>query len=85
MEKYSKEILASRVCERIEAYREKHKNAKIADLAKNRGITSRTLYNAKEGLSMGTAFTLAMLADALETSADYLLGRTDDPTWKNKN
>ena len=45
------------------------------------GISTGNISDWKSGRSMPTANKLVILADYLECSVDYLLGRTDDPTW----
>lgn len=62
--------------------------ARIKDMAKTRGITVKQLleeaglgYNMMTMMrtSMPKADNLAKLADGLDCSVDYLLGRTDNP------
>lgn len=62
--------------------------ARIKDLAKERKITAKQmLSDAGMGNNMMTmmrtsmpkADSLAKIADVLDCSVDYLLGRTDDP------
>ncbi len=52
-------------------------NAKT--LSENTGISTGNISDWKSGRSMPTAKKLISLADYLECSIDYLLGRTDNP------
>lgn len=45
------------------------------------GVDSSQIYRWERGFGMPTSFNLAQIADALGCSADYLLDRTDDPTF----
>ena len=47
--------------------------------AKELGISSAVLTNWKKGDSIPNGETLRIIADKLDCSVDYLLGRTDDP------
>lgn len=48
-----------------------------ADLANKTGLGRITISNYERGYSLPGAYELYQLAEALHTSADYLLGRTD--------
>ncbi|MDD9266012.1 helix-turn-helix domain-containing protein [Paenibacillus sp. GCM10023248] len=65
--------------ERIKERREKL-NLKQDQLADMMGITRHVLSSYESDRNFPPGKTLGSLADALKTSADYLLGRTDDPT-----
>ena len=56
-------------------------NAKT--LSENTGISTGNISDWKSGRSMPTAKKLISLADYLECSIDYLLGRTDNPEINN--
>lgn len=43
------------------------------------GISTGNISDWKSGRSMPTALKLVILADYLDCSVDYLLGRTDNP------
>lgn len=55
----------------------KLRNKKQSEMYISLGISDRTLDNYKK--SMPKADNLALIADYLECSVDYLLGRTDNP------
>lgn len=48
-------------------------------LAEKIGITKMTLYKYEKNLCEPRSEVIANLADALDTTADYLTGRTSDP------
>lgn len=50
-------------------------------MAKDIGMSTARLSNWKQGKSTPSAEALAQIADYLGVSTDYLLGRTDDPTF----
>lgn len=50
------------------------------ELAKKVNTTKGTISNYENGYSTPSNEMLAILADVLETSTDYLLGRTDNPS-----
>ena len=56
----------------------KSQNLVQKDVLTTCGIGINTLKNMKSNKGMG-CFTLATLADFLNTSTDYLLGRADEP------
>jgi transcriptional regulator with XRE-family HTH domain len=49
-------------------------------LAEITGVDQKTISDYEVGKGNPTANSISGLADALNTSADYLLGRTNDPT-----
>ena len=56
----------------------KTKNVRITDLLRECGLGNNTLSHMNHGRSL--AFdSLAKIADYLNCSVDYLLGRTDNP------
>lgn len=57
----------------------KEKNCKLSDMFENIGVGKNTMANLKT--SMPKADTLAKIADYLDCSVDYLLGRTDTPQF----
>lgn len=62
---------------RIEDLRVK-KRVSISQMLKDSNLSKSVMDNLKKG-SMFSADKAAMLADYLECSVDYLLGRTDEP------
>lgn len=52
----------------------------LAELGKRVSLTASTLKNYETDRRKPTPETLVRLADALDTSVDYLLGRTDEPS-----
>lgn len=67
---------SSNVAERIKATA-KMRNASVKELLENVGLGFNTMSNMKK--SMPKADNLARIADYLNCSVDYLLGRTDNP------
>ena len=57
----------------------KEKHISISDMLQKIELGRNTMANFKT--SMPKADNLAKIADYLECSVDYLLGRTNDPTW----
>ena len=55
------------------------RNLTAKKLSEATGISSGNISDWKSGRSMPSAATLVILADYLDCSVDYLLGRTDDP------
>lgn len=68
---YTSEELKKRIKERAD-----EKNIGLKQLALNVGLSINALYNIK-GEQGITCFNLAKLADELDCSTDYLLGRSD--------
>lgn len=58
----------------------KEKNMTQSSLAAIAGITGRQFRNLETGYSTPSLETLIALADYLDVSLDYLVGRSDDPT-----
>ena len=71
---YNSTVLADRIKSRA-----KDQHIQLKDIWKKVGITDNTLTNLRKGSMLG-ADKLAMIADYLRCSTDYLLGRTDTPT-----
>lgn len=57
--------------------KELHLNAK--KVSDDTGISTGNISDWKSGRSLPTAVKLDILADYLDCSVDYLLGRTDNP------
>ena len=55
------------------------KNLTAKKLSEATGISSGNISDWKSGRSMPSAVALGTLADYLDCSVDYLLGRTDNP------
>ena len=58
------------------------RNITAYKLAKDTGITQGMISYWKSGARMPSAENLIALADYLDCSVDYLLGRTDNPEIK---
>ncbi len=54
------------------------KNISAYYLAKNTGISQGLMSDYKNGIKMPNIQNLTKIADCLDCSVDYLLGRTDD-------
>ena len=65
--------------ERVKLLR-KQKNMTQVALGKQAGFHQTAIKNFELGQQTTTFDGLVRIADALDVSADYLLGRTDDPT-----
>lgn len=70
---YNSTILADRIKTRA-----KEQRIQLKAVWAKVGITDNTLTNLRKGSMLG-ADKLALIADYLSCSVDYLLGRTDDP------
>lgn len=46
------------------------------------GLTSKSISTIESGLRSTTIDKLVILAEHFQVSTDYLLGITDDPTWR---
>ena len=57
----------------------KELNLTAKKLSNDTGISTGNISDWKSGRSMPTAIKLDTLADYLDCSVDYLLGRTDNP------
>lgn len=64
--------------ERLQEAR-KRKGLKQKEVSEHLNIAWRTYQNYETGERRPNFETLAALADLLDVSADYLLGRTDEP------
>lgn len=56
----------------------KEKGLSLSELEEKIGIAKTSIYSWKSNIPKGE--TIQKTADVLDTSTDYLLGRTDDPT-----
>lgn len=70
---------SNNIAERIKATAKK-KNIALKKLLSDTGLGANTMANMKT--SMPKSDSLAKIADYLEVTVDYLLGRTDDPNQK---
>lgn len=70
---YNSTILAERI-----KIRAKEQHIQLKTIWSSVGITDNTLVNLRKGSMLG-ADKLALIADYLNCSVDYLLGRTDSP------
>lgn len=70
---YNSTILADRI-----KLRAKEQHIQLKLIWSEIGITDNTLTNLRKGSMLG-ADKLALIADKLNCSVDYLLGRTDNP------
>lgn len=61
------------------------KNISSKTLSDNTGISTGNISDWKSGRSMPTAKKLVAIADYLDCSVDYLLGRTDNPKVNRSN
>ncbi|MDD6160706.1 MAG: helix-turn-helix transcriptional regulator [Oscillospiraceae bacterium] len=68
---------------RLHALR-KEKGLVLADIAKLLGTSTTQVGDMEKGKTGTTLVRLVMLAEYYHVSADYLLGITDDPTWRGK-
>lgn len=66
------------ISSRLRAIR-KERGLTQKDLAKKAGLRQATLSHIERGFAAPRADKLAALCRALDVSADYLLGLTDDP------
>lgn len=57
----------------------KQLNLNAKNVSDNTGISTGNISDWKSGRSMPSAIKLDVLADYLDCSVDYLLGRTDNP------
>lgn len=58
----------------------KEKDYTVTKVAMEAGLSDSTIYNFIKGQRLPSLATLIELARILNTSTDYLLGLTDDPT-----
>ena len=69
---------------RLLALRE-HRNLSQLSVAKVLGFTRTQLSDMENGKTGTTLLRLVKLAEFYHVSSDYLLGITDDPTWRGKS
>ena len=69
---------APQIAERIKV-RAKLQNVLIKDMLKDCGLSKNALSSMLSGGSTPKSENLAKIADYLDCSVDYLLGRTDNP------
>ncbi len=72
------------IAERIKKYA-KSQNITLKDLLVNCGLSKNALSSMLSGGSIPKADNLAKIADQLNCSVDYLLGRTDIPEINSGN
>ena len=75
------EYISSEIAERIKLI-EKSKGLTVSTVLKEVNLGRNTMANFKT--SMPKADNLAKIADYLDCSIDYLMGRTDDPDLHKK-
>ena len=76
-----KEYISSEIAERIKLIA-KSKGLTVSTVLKEVNLGRNTMANFKT--SMPKADNLAKIADYLDCSIDYLMGRTDDPDLHKK-
>lgn len=69
------------IAERIKKYA-KIRRVSLNDILEKCNLGSNTFSHMRHGKSLSSN-SLAMIADCLECSVDYLLGRTNDPEMKS--
>ena len=69
--------------ERLSGLR-KQRNLSQTTVSRTLGITQTQLSDMENGKAGTTLPRLVMLAEFYHVSTDYLLGITDDPTWRGK-
>ena len=76
----TKNIFGTRVYEMRKKY-----GLKQSELGEKVGLTHKAISTIESG-KRGTSFeNLVELAYVFQVSTDYLLGITDDPTWRGKS
>lgn len=70
--------------ERLTAIRQQ-RNLSQVSVSKAVGITQTQLSDMENGKTGTTLPRLVKLAEFYRVSTDYLLGITDDPTWRGKS
>ena len=63
----------------------KQRNLSQVFVSQTLGITQTQLSDMENGKAGTTLTRLVMLAEFYHVSTDYLLGITDDPTWRGKD
>ena len=69
--------------ERVRSLR-KGKNLILADIAKLLNVSTIQAGDMENGKTGTSLQRLVILAEFFQVSTDYLLGITDDPTWRGK-
>ena len=69
--------------ERVRSLR-KGKNLILADIAKLLNVSTTQAGDMENGKTGTSLQRLVILAEFFQVSTDYLLGITDDPTWRGK-
>lgn len=62
----------------------KEKGLVMTDICDLLGVSSAQISDMENGKTGTTMARLVVLADFYGVSTDYLLGRTDDPTWRGE-
>ena len=63
----------------------KEQDLVLADIAKLLGVSATQAGDMENGKTGTSLQRLVMLAEFYHVSTDYLLGITDDPTWRGKS
>ena len=69
--------------ERVRSLR-KGKDLILADIAKLLNVSTTQAGDMENGKTGTSLQRLVILAEFFQVSTDYLLGITDDPTWRGK-
>lgn len=69
--------------ERLRGLR-KEKKLVLADIAAFLNVSMTQVSDMENGKTATSLQRLVMLAEFYQVSADYILGITDDPTWRGK-
>ena len=62
----------------------KEKNLVLADIAQLLDVSTSQVSDMEKGNSATSLSRLVLLAEFYHVATDYLLGITDDPTWRGK-
>lgn len=62
----------------------KEKKLVLADIAKLLNVSTTQISDMENGKTTTSLQRLVMLAEFYQVSTDYILGITDDPTWRGK-
>ena len=62
----------------------KEKGLVLADIAKLLGTSTSQIGDLEKGKTGTSLARLVQLAEFFQVSTDYLLGITDDPTWRGE-
>ncbi len=65
-------------------YQRKEKRLVMADIAELLDISTTHVNDLEKGKTGTSLQRLVMLAEFYHVSTDYLLGITDDPTWRGE-